>query len=316
LNCNIEGPYNYSALTSPSTNYQAVTGNYTYFRVTSPQVYGSLEILTAGTYDSSEQANYADNYSRDAFVIWFTNPGSKTVMVTARASNGAICNAQRTFTVTSPYVAPQPQPGGTCGLAWVTPSIYACSGTGAYLSYYISNGQCQATPRYSCSNTGYYAGTYGTLEDCQSALNSGACGYYQPPQQARWCPVTSRQVGVSGKNCGRNNCNRFEEATLNDGIVLPSDAYGISMTLTSVTVDDWSPEIRINGTTAFQSNDTRQAPRTISTAQSIGHLLRGGNNSIFVKSYNTHTYWSTYFTVSGGYYTYGSCSDSFRLQTY
>lgn len=314
--CEIRGPFPFRLVNNPLANpaVRSNVGEYTYFRVTSARYYGSLEILEAGTYDRTEQANFANNYTKDELVIWFTNAGSKTLFVKARANDGSICNTQINFRVESAYVAPQP---GTCGL-YQTPysnSDYQCFGMGSIATYYVSNGQCVVQPVSVCSAGGQLRGAFDTLQACQAALTSGSCGYYTPPRpQAQWCPVTNRLVGVSSKYFSGNNLNRFEQRTLADGIVLPSDAHGISMVMTSVTVDDWSPEIKINGVLAYQQNDTnRPQPRTIVTNQSIGYLLRGGSNAIFVKSYNKHTYWSTYFSVSGGYFTYGSCSDSFSL---
>lgn len=311
--CEIRGPFRFQSVYSSISNpvSRSVAGEYTYFRISSARTYGSLEILEAGTANRSEQANFANTYTKDELVIWFTNPGAKTLFVKARASDGSICNSQLNFQVESSYVAPQPV---TCGLYQTPYRTPQCQGVGTFATYYVSNGQCVVQPVYACSTGGDYRGAFDTLQACQTALSNGSCGYYNPRPQAQWCPVTNRLVGVSSKYFSGNNLNRFEERTLADGIVLPSDAHGISMTITSVTVDDWSPEIKINGTLVYQQTDTnRPQPRTIATNQAIGYVLRGGANAIFVKSYNKHTYWSTYFNVTGGYYTYGSCSDSFSL---
>ena len=82
-------------------------------------------------------------------------------------------------------------------------------------------------------------------------------------------------------------------------------------------VDDWSPRISINGNRLIWRDDptnTASTWRTLNT--NISAWLRGGDNVVYVGSYDKHNYWSIYFEIGGSYQTKGGCSHSVKFQRY
>ena len=129
--------------------------------------------------------------------------------------------------------------------------------------------------------------------------------------QPRRCTFAAQWVGVRNADCGSNKCNKRVEATLNDGIRLPSDARDVQMQIKSLYLDndDKKAKISINGSEVIRETDNfyNSIPNV-----SIGYLLRGGSNSVKVSVKSVKRFWSAVFTVSGEYFTpSGRCDHSF-----
>jgi hypothetical protein len=131
------------------------------------------------------------------------------------------------------------------------------------------------------------------------------------------CTIPETKVGYFANTvwCPSNNCWKWLDASLVQGIQLPTDARNISIKALQAFVDDWSPQIKINGNKLIWKDDPTDTPSGWHTLnKDISAWLKGGANLVYVGSYNKHTYWSIFFEISGSYQTQGTCSHSVKYQ--
>jgi type II secretory pathway pseudopilin PulG len=147
----------------------------------------------------------------------------------------------------------------------------------------------------------------------QSAAGGDFCDAIPVQPELNTCSLSNKRVGVQGNlACNAQWCNTWREVTLSKGIILPSDATNISLKVSDVHVDDWSPYISINGHWLVKYDEANLAPRTFTINKDISAWVKPGINVVYVGSWNKHTYWTTFFLVSGSYKTAGSCNHEFR----
>jgi hypothetical protein len=152
-----------------------------------------------------------------------------------------------------------------------------------------------------------------TIFRAQSAAGSDVCDATPVAPSFSTCKLVNKNVGVSSDlTCGANWCNTWRDASLAKGIVLPDDATNISLKVSDVHVDDWSPYISINGQWLVKYDEANLAPRTFTINKDISTWVKPGINVVYVGAWNKHTFWTTYFILSGSYQTVSGCNHEFR----
>lgn len=135
------------------------------------------------------------------------------------------------------------------------------------------------------------------------------------------CSIPPTNVGVSAKLMGPNWRCKIESMTIPDAIVLPADATDINVKITQYGVDDWNPCTKLNGKEIGCSRDEKKectvggpGPRYTKFDSDLSQYLKPGANELYVESFNKHTYWSMWFTVTGTYKSLQEgCKHSLKL---
>lgn len=135
------------------------------------------------------------------------------------------------------------------------------------------------------------------------------------------CTIPPTNVGVSAKLMGPNWRCKLETMTIPDAIVLPGDATEIDVKITQYGVDDWNPCTKLNGKEIGCNRNEKKActaggpgPRVSKFDFDLSQHLKAGTNELYVESFNKHTYWSMWFTVSGTYKSLQEgCKHSLKL---
>lgn len=198
--------------------------------------------------------------------------------------------------------------GTWSGNTW-TATNYSC-GTGA------------AAFSAALSSAPVYRAPMGSVNMSDSSCGSVTLPAAGPPELRCTIPSGIR-AGVEDLLMGGLWLCQTYSRTIPDAIVLPTDAYDIKIAVSEYRVDDWNPCTSINGQ-IIDCNRSEQTfcsiggpgPRVSSYYKDISSLLHGGSNSLYVESYNKHTYWSMWIGITGTYSTrQPSCQHSFRLIT-
>ena len=154
-----------------------------------------------------------------------------------------------------------------------------------------------------------------------SADGSSDCPAKVVPASGKLCTIPLAFAGVDSRKIGGGwNC-RTHSLTIQDAIVLPSDATNISFRTTSYGVDDWNPCTSLNGTVLGCNRAEKTSctpggpgPRVSAYNKDISSILHPGSNSLYVESFNKHTYWTMYITIKGTYVTsQATCGFSSKL---
>jgi hypothetical protein len=147
---------------------------------------------------------------------------------------------------------------------------------------------------------------------------NGYCPTSTVVDNGQICTISPTNVGVSNRYMGGAWYCRTNSMTIADAIVLPSDASEISIKISKYGVDDWNPCTSLNGTIIGCNRAERTfcggggpGPRESPYTKDISSMLKPGSNSLYVESFNKHTYWSMWINISGTYRTrQATCSHS------
>ncbi len=135
------------------------------------------------------------------------------------------------------------------------------------------------------------------------------------------CTIPPSMVGVNNLITGGNYTCKVNSRTINNAIVLPMDATEIKIKITRYGVDDWNPCTSLNGTSLGCNRGEKTVcspggpgPRVTAFNKDISSILKPGANSLYVESFNKHTFWSMWIGITGTYKTQGAaCAHSLKV---